>query len=290
MNNQKFLPHGMGNLLSFALFMVQKLSPNLLPNIVPFFKQFLGAFSMAEVLFNRSPMPGGGGSNMASVKEVLQELKEKSRPDQVEGMARFGMTDEQRLGVRVPDMRKLAKQIGKDHDLALALWKTGIPEARITAALIGEPGKLTGEQMEDWVKDFNSWDVCDQVCMNLFDKTPLAWKKVLDWSQREEEFVKRAAFALIACLAWHDKKAGDERFINLLPVIKREAADERNFVKKAVNWALRHIGKRNINLNQAALKAAIEIREIDSKTARWIACDAIRELESEGVHRRLRKK
>ncbi|UCH97144.1 MAG: DNA alkylation repair protein [Candidatus Aminicenantes bacterium] len=226
---------------------------------------------------------------MTSVEEVLEKLKEKSRPDQVEGMARFGMTAEQRLGVRVPDMRKLAKEIGKDHELALALWKTKIPEARITAALIGEPDRVTEEQMEDWVKDFNSWDVCDQVCMNLFDKTPLAWKKILDWSQREEEFVKRAAFALIACLAWHDKTAGDEKFINLLPVIKREAADERNFVKKAVNWALRHIGKRNINLNQAALKAAKEIQAIDCKTARWIASDAIRELESQGVQKRLRK-
>jgi len=226
---------------------------------------------------------------MASVEEVLEKLKEASRPDQVEGMARFGMTADQRLGVKVPDMRKLAKKIGKNHDLALALWKTGIPEARITAALIGEPEKLTEEQMEDWVKDFNSWDVCDQVCMNLFDKTPLAWQKVLDWSQREEEFVKRAAFALIACLAWHDKKAEDEKFIGLLPVIKREATDERNFVKKAVNWALRHIGKRNAELNPIAIKAAREIREIDSKAARWIASDAIRELESEAVQKRLKK-
>lgn len=227
---------------------------------------------------------------MASVEEVLQKLKEKSQPNQVEGMARFGITDEQRLGVRVPDMRKLAKEIGKDHNLALLLWKTGIPEARITAALIGEPDKLTEEQMEDWVKDFNSWDVCDQVCMNLFDKTPLAWKKISDWSQREEEFVKRAAFSLIACLAWHDKTAGDQRFINLLPVIKRGAVDERNFVKKAVNWALRHIGKRNSNLNQVAINAAKEIREIDSKAARWIASDAIRELESKAVQRRLKKR
>jgi len=226
---------------------------------------------------------------MASVEEVLEKLKEKSRPDQVEGMARFGMTAHQRLGVRVPDMRKLAKKIGKNHELALALWKTGIPEARITAALIGEPEKLTEKQMEDWVKDFNSWDVCDQVCMNLFDKTPLAWQKVLDWSLREEEFVKRAAFAIIACLAWHDKKAEDEKFIDLLPVIKREATDARNFVKKAVNWALRHIGKRNANLNQVAIKAAGEIREIDSKAARWIASDAIKELESEAVQKRLKK-
>jgi 3-methyladenine DNA glycosylase AlkD len=202
-------------------------------------------------------------------------------------MTKFGITVEQRLGVSVPDMRKLAKELGKDHDLATGLWDTGIAEARIVASMIGDPVKLTEEQMEDWVKDFDSWDVCDQVCMNLFDKSPLAWKKVIDWSVREEEFVKRAAFALIACLAWHDKKAEDEKFINLLPVIKRASTDDRNFVKKAVNWALRHIGKRNRNLNKAALNAAAEIRQIDSKAARWIASDAIRELESEAVQKRL---
>ena len=202
-------------------------------------------------------------------------------------MAKFGMAVEQRLGVSVPDMRKLAKELGKDHELALALWNTGIAEARIVASMVGVPAKLTEGQMEDWVKDFNSWDVCDQVCMNLFDKTPLAWKKVIDWSTREEEFVKRAAFALIACLAWHDKSTGDEKFIELLPVIKQAATDERNFVKKAVNWALRHIGKRNLELNKAALRAAEEIRQIDSKSARWIASDAIRELESDAVRKRL---
>jgi 3-methyladenine DNA glycosylase AlkD len=146
---------------------------------------------------------------------------------------------------------------------------------------------MTEEQIEDWVKEINSWDVCDQVCMNLFEKTPLARKKILEWSKREEEFVKRAAFALIACLAWHDKKAEDAKFIELLPLIKREATDQRNYVKKAVNWALRNIGKRNLNLNKVAVKAAKEIREIDSKAARWIASNAIKELESDAVKRRL---
>jgi len=226
---------------------------------------------------------------MASVAEVLEKLKAGARPDQVAGMARYGMTAERRLGVAVPDMRKIAKESGKDHKLALELWKVGIPEARIVAAMIGEHEKLTEQQMEDWVKDINSWDVCDQVCMNLFDKTPLSWKKVRDWSKREEEFVRRAAFALIACLAWHDKQAKDEEFIKLFPVIRQGATDERNYVKKAVNWALRHIGKRNPNLNRAAIKAAREIQRIDSKAARWIASDAIRELESEAVQRRLRK-
>jgi 3-methyladenine DNA glycosylase AlkD len=224
---------------------------------------------------------------VASAKDVLVRLRCQARPEQLEGMARFGMAPEQRLGVSVPDMRKLAKEIGKDHELALELWKTGIAEARMVASMVDDPAELTEEQMEQWVKGFNSWDVCDQVCMNLFDKSSLAWKKIADWSEREEEFVKRAAFSLIACLAWHDKKAGDDRFVGLLPVILRGATDERNFVRKAVNWALRNIGKRNPELNEAAINAAKEIRLLDSKAARWIAADALRELESEAVQDRL---
>jgi len=226
---------------------------------------------------------------MASVKDVLDKLQSKAQPEQLKGMAKYGMTVEQRLGVSVPDMRKLAKEIGKDHKLALDLWRTGIAEARIVAAMVGDPAKLTEEQMEDWVKGINSWDVCDQVCMNLFEKNQLAWKKIADWSEREEEFVKRTAFSLIACLAWHDKKASDEKFIELLPVIIREATDERNFVKKEVNWALRNIGKRNLNLNEAAINTAGEIQRLDSKAARWIASDAIRELESNAIQSRLKR-
>jgi 3-methyladenine DNA glycosylase AlkD len=226
---------------------------------------------------------------MVSVKDVLDKLQSKARPEQLKGMAKYGMTIEQRLGVSVPDMRKLAKEIGRDHKLALDLWRTGIAEARIVAGMVGDPAELAGEQMEDWVKGINSWDVCDQVCMNLFEKNQLAWKKIIDWSEREEEFVKRAAFSLIACLAWHDKKASDEKFIELLPVIIRGATDERNFVKKAVNWALRNIGKRNLNLNRVAINAAKEIQRLDSKAARWIAADAIRELESDAIQSRLRR-
>ena len=226
---------------------------------------------------------------MASVEDVLERLKEKSRPDQLEGMARFGMAVEQRLGVSIPDLRKLAKELRQDHELALKLWKTGIAESKILAAMIDDPNKLTEEQLEDWVKDIDSWDVCDQVCMNLFEKTPLAWKKIIDWSSREEEFVKRTAFSLIACLAWHDKKASDEKLIELLPVIMREATDERNFVKKAVNWALRNIGKRNLNLNEAAINTAREIQRLDSKAARWVASDALRELQSEAIQARLKR-
>ena len=224
---------------------------------------------------------------MASVEDVLERLERKARPDQLPGMARYGISVERRLGISIPDLRKLAKDLGQDHGLALRLWQTGTAEARILAGMIDEPGKLTEGQMEDWVKDINSWDVCDQVCMNLFRKTPFAWKKVIDWSSREEEFVKRAAFSLIACLAWYDKNAEDGKFIALFPLIARGATDERNFVKKAVNWALRNIGKRDRNLNRAGLDAAREIQQLDSKAARWIAADAIRELESEAVQRRL---
>jgi 3-methyladenine DNA glycosylase AlkD len=226
---------------------------------------------------------------MASVKDVLDKLQSKAQPEQLKGMAKYGMTVEQRLGVSVPDMRKLAKEIGRDHKLALDLWRTGIAEARIVAAMVGDPAKLTEEQMEDWVKGINSWDVCDQVCDNLFEKNQLAWKKIIDWSERKEEFVKRTAFSLIACLAWHDKKASDEKFIELLPIIIREATDERNFVKKAVNWALRNIGKRNLNLNQAAINTAKEIHRLDSKAARWVASDTLRELESDAIQSRLRR-
>jgi 3-methyladenine DNA glycosylase AlkD len=226
---------------------------------------------------------------MATAKDVMAKLQSKSRPDQLSGMARYGMAVERRLGVSVPDMRQLAKELGKDHKLALELWKTGIAEARIVAAMVDEPAKLTEEQMEDWVKDIDSWDVCDQVCMNLFEKNQLAWKKVTEWSDRKEEFVKRTAFSLIACVAWHDKKTGDEKFIELLPIIIKGATDERNFVKKAVNWALRTIGKKNLNLNKAAIGAAKEIQRLDSKAARWIASDALRELQGEAVQTRLRR-
>jgi 3-methyladenine DNA glycosylase AlkD len=228
-------------------------------------------------------------TQLVAVKDVLEKLRSKSRPDQLVGMARYGISTERRLGVSVPDMRKLAKEIGKNHQLALDLWKTGIAEARMVAAMVDEPDKLTEEQMEDWVKGFNSWDVCDGVCLNLFEKNQLAWRKIIDWSAREEEFVKRAAFSLIACLAWHDKKASDRKFIELLPVTVRGATDERNFVKKAVNWALRNIGKRNLNLNEAAINTAKEIGRLDSRAARWVASDTIRELKSEAVQARLRR-
>ena len=222
-----------------------------------------------------------------TAKAVLEQLKSKGGPENVRGMGKFGMATDQRLRVPVPEMRKIAKGIGRDHVLALELWKTGVQEARIVASMIDLPEAVTEDQMEAWVADFNSWDVCDQVCLNLFEKTPYAQQKISEWSRRDEEFVKRAGYALIAGLAWHDKKATDDQFIGYFPVIKSGATDERNFVNKAISWALRNIGKRNLHLNKAAIMAANEIQRIDSKAARWIASDTLRELESEKIQARL---
>jgi len=222
--------------------------------------------------------------------DILKKLKSLSSPKAVEGMARFGINPENTFGVSVPNLRKMAKETGKDHALAQQLWESGIHEARILASMVDDPKMVTEEQMEEWVKDFDSWDVCDQCCMNLFDKTNFAYGKAVGWSAREEEFVKRAGFAMIACLAWHDKNADDRQFEPFLPIIKRGASDNRNFVKKAVNWALRQIGKRNLDLNKKAVETAREIQEIDSRSAKWIAADAIRELTSQAVQERLQAK
>jgi 3-methyladenine DNA glycosylase AlkD len=220
-------------------------------------------------------------------EEILTKLKSLSNPKAVAGMARFGINPKDTYGVSIPVLRKMAKQIGRNHLLAKKLWTLGIHEARILAGMIDPPEEVSEDQMEKWVKDFDSWDVCDQVCSNLFDKTKFAHKKAIEWSKRREEFVKRAGFVLMAALAVHDKEASDKEFLKFLPIIKREATDERNFVKKAVNWALRQIGKRNPSLNKMAIKVSKEIQKIDSKSARWVASDAIRELTSGAVQKKL---
>jgi len=220
--------------------------------------------------------------------EVLERLKSLGNPDAVAGMARYGISPHNTLGVSVPALRKLAREIGRNHGLAQQLWSSGVHEARILASMIDDPRMVTEEQMERWAADFDSWDVCDQCCGNLFDKTELACRKAVEWAARDEEFVKRAGFALMAWLAFHDKRTPDEAFLQFLPVIKRESVDGRNFVRKAVNWALRHIGKRNANLNRAAIQTAKEIQETGSKPGRWIAADALRELTGEKVQERLR--
>ena len=224
------------------------------------------------------------------LNKILEKLKSLSNPIAIEGMAKFGITPKKTYGVSIPLLRKMAKGIGKDHKLALQLWDIDIRETRILASMIDEPDLVTEEQMEKWVRDFDCWEVCDQVCQNLFTYTKFAYKKVVEWSKRDEEFVKRAGFALMAWLAFKDKKADDVKFEKFFPIIKKESTDERNYVKKAVNWALRQIGKRNMNLNRKAIEVAKEIQKINSKTAKWIARDAIRELTSEKIQERLKKR
>jgi len=219
--------------------------------------------------------------------EILKKLKSLSDPAAVEGMARYGIRPGKAYGVRIPVLRKLAREIGADHRLAGRLFSSGVHEARILASMIDDPDRVTEEQMEKWVKAFDSWDVCDQCCMNLFRRTRFARAKVLEWSTRDEEFVKRAAFALAATLAVHDHDAPDRVFARFLSVIRGQATDERDYVKKAVNWALRQIGKRSLALNRAAIETAEEIARIDSRPARWIASDALKELTSDKVRERL---
>jgi len=221
-----------------------------------------------------------------SLDYIVTELKSKANPDNLKGMARYGISTTNRLGNSIPFLRKLAKEIGKDHKLALELWKKGIDETKILASMIGEEDKLTEAQCEKWVIGFNSWDICDQVCMNLFKKMPFAEKKIKEWSKREEEFIRRAAFTLIACIAVYDKEKPDNEFIKFFPLIKEAATDERNYVKKAVSWALRNIGKRNKNLNKKVTKFARELEYLQSKTAKWIARDTLRDTQRETVKNR----
>jgi 3-methyladenine DNA glycosylase AlkD len=221
--------------------------------------------------------------------ETLQKLKALSNPKAVEGMKRFGINPNNTYGVSIPNLRKMAKHVGTNHTLAQQLWKSRIHEARIIASMIDDPKMVTEEQLENWVKDIGSWDVCDQCCGNLFCKTSFAYQKAVEWSKRNEEFIKRAGFVLMAELAVHDKKAKDTEFLKFLPIIKRESTDNRNFVKKAVNWALRQIGKRNATLNKAAIQTAQQIQTMNSKTAKWIASDTLKELTSANTQKRLKK-
>ena len=221
---------------------------------------------------------------------VLRELKGVADPKVREKMAYFGVRVPKAHGISAPVLHLFAKQIGKDHRLAKRLWATGIHEARILATLIGESEKVTAAEMDRWARDFDSWDVVDAACCYLYANAMPAWNKAAEWSRRPEEYVKRASFSLAAYLAYKDKAAPDARFVQFLRVIEREAHDERNFVRKAVNWALRNIGKRNVSLNREAIRAAERIREQGSRSARWIAADALRELKSEAVQERLHRK
>lgn len=214
------------------------------------------------------------------VAEALSEIRALARPGGIEGMLRYGITPRtELLGTRLTDLRLLARRIGRDHDLALGLWEAGMHEARLLAALVADPARVDEALMERWVAGFDSWDVCDVVCGNLFDRTPIAHAKALEWSARDEEFVKRAGFATMASLAVHDKGARDAAFTPFLRAVQREADDDRNFVKKGASWALRQIGKRNPSLQARAIETAKRIGERGTRAARWISRDALRELE-----------
>jgi 3-methyladenine DNA glycosylase AlkD len=219
--------------------------------------------------------------------EILSTLKKLGEPVNVAGMARFGIKPAVAFGVPKPALRRLAGEIGRDHELAQQLWISGVHEARVLASMIDDPAKVTADQVDAWANDFDNWDICDQCCLNLFWKTAFAYEKAEDWTASDREFMKRAGFVLMASLAVHDKKAADAEFEEFLSIIEREASDDRNLVRKAVNWALRQIGKRNPRLRQKAVEVALRLKQAESKSARWIGSDALRELTSEAVQRRV---
>jgi 3-methyladenine DNA glycosylase AlkD len=221
-------------------------------------------------------------------REVVRTLERMGDPARRDGMARYGIDTSHALGISVTELRRLARGLGHDHDLAAALWASGVHEARILASLVDEPARVSLAQMDAWVGDLDSWDVCDAVCGNLFDRTPFALDKAVEWSAREPEFERRAGFALMAWAAVHRKDLPDAAFSSLLPLIRDRSTDDRNFVKKAVSWALRQIGKRSAGLNTKAIRTAEEIERIDARSSRWIARDALRELRSDAVQARLR--
>jgi len=223
-----------------------------------------------------------------TASEVVARLRALAHPSVTESMARFALPVDRALGVTTPQLRRLAREIGRNHALALELWATEVSEARLLAPMIDEPARVSVAQMEQWVHDLDSWGICDDCCFELFDKTRFAWRKALEWSRRRAEFEKRAGFALMAALARHDRDAADEKFTPFLAAIEREAGDGRNFVRKAVNWALREIGKRNQELNRAAIARARAIHATGLPSARWISSDALRELQSPAVQARLK--
>jgi 3-methyladenine DNA glycosylase AlkD len=216
-------------------------------------------------------------------ERLLAQLRAHSNPANVAGMARYGINTAGTLGVPIPILRRLAKEAGRDHALAGELWNSGLHEARILATMVDDPKLVTASQLDAWARDLDSWDVCDQACQNLFRHTPMAFAKAAQWARAKREFVRRAAFSLMAGLAAGAKGAADENFIAFLPLIAEAAGDERNMVKKAVNWALRGIGKRNRRLHKLAIAASEDIARQDSRAARWIAADALRELRDPKV-------
>ena len=222
------------------------------------------------------------------VKETLIWLERCGSQRNRAGMARYGIVAPKAFGVSVGDLRKLGKQLGKSHELAIGLWKTGWYEARMLVPFVGEPERVTPAQMDRWARDFDNWAICDALCFHLFDRSPHAYRKVSAWSTRREEFVRRAAFALAASLALHDRQAPDKAFEQMLPLIERAATDERNFVKKGVSWALRGIGTRSPALHTQSLALARRLAASKDPSARWVGRDAIRDLSRPMVVKRVR--
>jgi 3-methyladenine DNA glycosylase AlkD len=221
------------------------------------------------------------------VQDALTWLKRHSTKRMRDGMARYGLPSEHALGVSIADVKRLGARLGRNHELAVGLWKTGVYEARLVTSFVDDPARVTSAQMDRWCRDFDNWGICDTVSFHLFDRTPHAWSKVAKWADRREEFVKRAAFALLASLALHDKAAGDAPFLDSLRLIEHAASDERNFVKKGVSWALRAVGRRNPALNAAALEVARRLAASPEAAPRWVGKDAVRELTSAVVIRQL---
>jgi len=225
-----------------------------------------------------------------SKDEVLAWLRKKGTKSTVNGMARYGLEAKHAFGVPMGTLLTLAKRLGKDHALSLALWESGWYEARLLAALVGDPQQVTGKQMDSWAADFENWGDCDTVCFKLFDQTPLAWERARKWSASPREYVKRGGFVLMACLAAHDKAAPDQAFTDFLPLIEKGADDERNFVKKGVSWALRMIGRRSQALNASALMVAKRLTKAEGAAPRWIGRDAMRELSNPKVQASLARR
>lgn len=223
-------------------------------------------------------------------EETVQALRGMGREENLRGMARYGINTASAFGVPMPRIREFAKRLGKDHGLALQLWRTGFHEAMILAALIADPRRLERSTAEEWASNLDSWDVCDQLCSCLLDRTPYATELIESWTRRDDEYVKRAGFVIMAALAVHDKRAPDSLFLGFLPRIVEGAADEKNFVRKAVNWALRQIGKRNLALNREAVRTAHEVAKLGGRSASWVAKDALRELTDERTLQRLKTK
>ncbi|WXG44351.1 MAG: DNA alkylation repair protein [Promethearchaeati archaeon SRVP18_Atabeyarchaeia-1] len=220
-----------------------------------------------------------------AITEILGKLRSMRNPEAIKGMARYGINTNDNYGVSVHKLREMAKEIGTDHELALQLWTSGIHDAKMLASMIDDPKAVTDRQMDMWARDFDSWDVCDQTCNNLFSKTPFAYRKAKEWSTGKGEFVKRAGFVLMANLAVHDKKADNAEFIRFLNIVESGAEDERNYARKAVSWALRQIGKRSPDLNSAATETANRLLSGGSRSERWIASDALKEFRSQKTRR-----